>query len=167
MPSTPIEPFETVRLGELAFLAVATPDLLADTGGPIEIADLLECPILTLNGRHASREVFDAACRLTGTVPRIVLEGASPHTLFALAEGGNGVAVVPSSARLAGRSLVSRPITLRGELIRFDICAMWDSRTPPPAYGRRFVDALRAHIMAEEHTSATPIRADLGHLHVV
>jgi DNA-binding transcriptional LysR family regulator len=167
MPSTPIELFETVRLGELAFLAVATPDLLGDAGGPIEIADLLECPILTLNQRHASREVFDAACRLTGTVPRIVLEGASPHTLFALAEGGNGVAVVPSSARISGRKLVSRPITLRGELIRFDICAFWDRRMPLPAYGKRFIEALRAHIVAEENKTAALGRTARGHLHIV
>ena len=156
MPSAPIDPFEMVRLGELAFVAVATPDLLPEPGAPIEISDLLERPILTLNRRHASREVFDAACRLSRAVPRIVLEATSPHTLFALAEGGNGIAVVPSSARFAGRSLVSRPITLRGEPVRFDICAMWDSRVPLPAYGRRFVEALRAHIMAEEGKAEAP-----------
>ena len=165
MPSAPIEVFETVRLGELAFLAVATPEFLPDTGGPIEITDLLEGPILTLNKRHASREVFDAACRLACAVPRIVLESTSPHTLFAMAEGGNGIAVVPSSARLSGRALVSRPITLRGELVRFDICAMSDSRAPLPAYGRRFVAALRAHILAEEQAShPQPAR---GPLHIV
>ncbi len=167
MPSTPIEPFETLRLGELAFLAVATPDLLPDTGGPIEIAALLESPILTLNRRHASREVFDAACRLTGIVPRIVLEGASPHTLFALAEGGNGVAVVPSSARLDSHTLTSRPITLRGEQISFDICAIWDGRMPLPAYGKRFIEGLRAHIMAEENKTAAQGRTPGPHLHIV
>jgi DNA-binding transcriptional LysR family regulator len=166
-PSSPIEPFEMVRLGDLAFMAVATPDLLPDTGGPIEIAELLESPILTLNRRHASREVFDAACRLSGVVPRIVLEGTSPHTLFALAEGGNGVAVVPSSAVLAGRALVSRPITLRGELIRFDICAMWDGRTPLPAYARRFIEALRLHIVAQERGAPARAVTTQGHLHIV
>jgi DNA-binding transcriptional LysR family regulator len=164
MPSAPVEVFRTVRLGELAFLAVATREFLADTGGPIEITDLMERPILTLNKRHASREVFDAACRLAGAVPQIVLESTSPHTLFAMAEGGNGIAVVPSSARLSGRALVSRPITLRGELVRFDICAMSDSRAPLPAYGRRFVEALRAHILAEEQ--APRAQPAPGHLHV-
>ena len=123
--------------------------------------------ILTLNRRHASREVFDAACRLSGAIPRIVLEGTSPHTLFALAEGGNGVAVVPSSALLKGRDLVSRPITLRGEPVHFDICAMWDTRAPLPAYGRRFVEALRAHIMAEEGRIGASSGTPRGHLHIV
>ncbi|TDE38920.1 LysR family transcriptional regulator [Antarcticimicrobium sediminis] len=161
MPTAALDPFEAVRLGELGFLAVATPDFLPDTRGPIEIADLLEGPILTLNGRHASREVFDAACRLSGMVPRILMESTSPHTLFAMAEGGNGIAVVPSSASLAGRSLVSRPITLRGEPIRFDICAMTDSRAALPSYGRRFIESLRDHILMEENSALR------GHLHIV
>lgn len=166
-PSTPIEPFEMVRLGELQFIAAGTHKLLPDTGTAIEMADLLESPILTLNRRHASREVFDAACRLSGTMPRIVLESTSPHTLFALAEGDNGIAVVPSSARIEGRRLVARPITLRGELVRFDICSMWDSRTPLPAYGRRFVEALRDHIMAEEGRPASSTDKPAARLHIV
>ena len=149
-PSTPIDAFETIRLGRLAFLAVALPEFLADFGRPIEMAELLVYPILTLNRRHASREVFDAACRLIGHPPSLVMESYSPHTLFAMAEGGNGVAVVPSSARVAGRSLVVRPIALNGEPVEFDICAMWDRRAPLPAYGLRFVEALGAHIRLED-----------------
>ena len=54
-----------------------------------------------------------------------------------------------------------------GEPVRFDICAMWDGRTPLPAYGRRFVDALRLHIMAEEGRVPAPARNERGRLHVV
>lgn len=167
MPASPIEPFEAIRLGELAFLAVAIPEFLPDTGAPIEITDLLESPILTLNCRHASRGVFDAACRLSGAMPRIVLESYSPHTLFSMAEGGNGVAVVPSSARLPGNGMVARPITLRGELVKFDICAMSDSRVPLPAYGRRFIEALRVHILAEQRAAADRLPYARGRLHLV
>ena len=155
-PSTAIEIFQARPLGKLAFLAVATPEFLPQGPGPIEIADLLTHPILTLNRRHASREVFDAACRLTGIVPSVVLESYSPHTLFSMAEGGNGVAVVPSSARVSGQALVSRPIALRGELIEFDICAMWDRRAALPDYAQRFVAGLAAHIATE--TQVTPLR---------
>lgn len=149
-PSSPIEMFEMVRLGKLSFLAVATDDFLDDNCEPIELEDLVGLPILSLNKRHASREVFDAACRLTGAVPTIVLESYSPHTLFSMATGGNGIAVIPSSAQLSGTTLVRRPITLHGELIRFDICAMWNRRAPLPLYGRRFVEALGTHILEEE-----------------
>ena len=164
-PNAPVEPFETVRLGTLGFLAVAKPEFLAEASQPIEITDLLEGPILTLNRRHASREVFDSACRLSGVVPRILLESTSPHTLFAMAEGGNGIAVVPSSSVLAGRALVRRTIALRGEPIQFDICAMSDSRTPLPVYGRRFIEALRLHILSEDG-DARPAAAGRGHLHI-
>lgn len=154
-PSDPIDLFEMVHLGKLGFLAVATPEFLEDHAEPIEITDLLSEPILSLNKRHASREVFDAACRLTGMVPTVMLESYSPHTLFSMAAGGNGVAVVPSSARLRpGSGLIARPIALRGNPVHFDICAMWNSRAPLPAYGRRFVEALKAHVLAEESGEA-------------
>ncbi|HRV61413.1 MAG TPA: LysR family transcriptional regulator [Albidovulum sp.] len=167
MPSAPIEMFETVRLGELAFIAVATRDFLAAADTPVEIGEVLRHPILTLNCRHASREVFDAACRLSGAVPRIVLESSSPHTLFSMAEGGNGVAVVPSSVQPGSEALVGRPIALRGEPVVFDICAMHDSRVPLPAYGRRFIDDLRAYILSEEDGNPrrpAPLR---GYLQIV
>ncbi len=165
-PSVPSEAFQNHRLGKLAFLAVGAPEFLAPSPLPVELAEILAQPILTLNKRHASREVFDAACRLSGEVPRIVLESYSPHTLFSMAAGGNGVAVVPSSARLSGTALVSRPITLRGELIQFEICAMWDARTELPDYGQRFVAALAAHIAGDR--AADPVRPGAAaHLHVV
>ena len=150
LPSAPIALFETVRLGKLGFLAVATAEFLPASPRAIEIADLMALPILTLNRRHASREVFDAACRLLGAVPQVVLESSAPATLFAMAEGGNGVAVVPASARVAGRGLISRPIALRGALIEFEIGAMWNSRAPLPLYGRRFVEDLGAHMLQTE-----------------
>ncbi len=162
MPPAPIALFETVRLGKLAFLAVGTPRLLQNQGAPIEISELLRLPVLTLNKHHASRGVFDAACRLMGEVPVIVLESYSPHTLFSMAQGGNGIAVVPSSVQLPQTGLISRPITLRGEPIEFDICAMWDSRAPLPQYGHRFVEALGAHIHAEEEAAR---KSFTSHLH--
>ncbi len=167
MPSAPIEMFETVRLGELGSSRSRPRDFLAAADTPVEIGEVLRHPILTLNCRHASREVFDAACRLSGAVPRIVLESSSPHTLFSMAEGGNGVAVVPSSVQPGSEALVGRPIALRGEPVVFDICAMHDSRVPLPAYGRRFIDDLRASILSEEEGNPrrpAPLR---GYLQIV
>jgi len=163
MPSAPIALFETVRLGKLAFLAVGTPKFLQTPNVPIEVRELLIHPILALNKHHASREVFDAACRLIGEVPSVVLESYSPHTLFSMAQGGNGIAVVPSTVRVPGSGLISRPITLRGEPIQFDICAMWDSRAPLPQYGHRFVEALGAHVRAEEEAAQGSLAS---HLHI-
>lgn len=148
-PMSPIDLFETVSLGRLGFLAVANRELLGDDNAPVEMADLLRLPILTLNQRHASREVFEAACKLAGTAPSVMLESYSPHTLFSMAEAGLGVAVVPSSAVKFGASLIGRPIALKGQLVYFDICAMWSYASPLPDYGMRFVQALQSHIIAE------------------
>ena len=149
-PSVRIEELEMEPLGRLGFLAVGEPELLPDGNAPIELADLLHKLILTLNRKHASREVFDAACRVSGTVAQIVLESYSPHTLFAMAEGGNGIAVVPSSAKPPVDRLVSRPIALNGDLVHFGICAMWNARARLPGYGQRFVAQLGDHIRADQ-----------------
>jgi len=148
-PSSPIAMFETLRLGKLDFVALATSEFLSQSDMPIEIVDLLQFPILTLNKRHASREVFDAACKLAGTMPLIQLESYSPHTLFSVAAAGNGVAIVPSSARSFPAELVRKPVTLRGQRIEFDICAMWSNSMPLPAYGQRFIEELHGSIQAD------------------
>ncbi len=153
-PMSPVTPFETVSLGRLGFLAVGTAEFLTESTAPVEMAELLRFPILTLNQRHASREVFDAACKLAGAAPAIVLESYSPHTLFSMAEGGIGVAVVPSSAVRFGPPLVGRPIALKGQMVHFDICAMWSYAAPLPDYGRRFVQGLKAHIVADSAQDA-------------
>lgn len=149
-PSVLPDGIAQVALGRLEFMAVARPDLLPAGDGPIDIAVVLDRTILTLNRRHASREVFDAACRLLGRAPQVAMESYSPHSLFAMAEGGMGIAVVPSSARRFGAGLVARPIALKESTVEFPICALWNRRAPMPAYGHRFVDALSAHIAQEE-----------------
>ena len=155
MPASPIAQFETLPLGKLGFLAVATAEHLPTGARAVEISQLMALPILTLNRRHASREVFDAACRLLGTVPQVVVESSAPSTLFAMAAGGNGVAVVPSSAQVPLKSLIARPIALRGTVIEFAIGAMWNSRAPLPLYGRRFMAELAVHMRQEEPAPVT------------
>ncbi|RWR27891.1 LysR family transcriptional regulator [Sinirhodobacter populi] len=165
-PQMPVEALEQVPLGTLGFLAVGTPDLLPEGPATVELTAFLDQPILTLNRKHASREVFDAACRISGAAPRIVLESYSPHTLFAMAEGGVGIAVVPSSARAPSDRLVSRAIALRGTPVRFGICAMWNLRQALPGYGHRFIEALGAHIRADQSRD-DPGTARYGRLQVV
>jgi DNA-binding transcriptional LysR family regulator len=142
-----------VLLGKLEFMAVALPALLPAGDGMIPMDAVLDRTILTLNSRHASREVFDAACRLLGRVPRVAMESYSPQSLFAMAEAGMGVAVVPSSAQRFAPGLVARPIALRDARIEFAICAHWSQRAPMPAYGQRFLEALTAHIARVEADS--------------
>lgn len=142
-------------LGRLEFLAVGLPALMPPGTGPLDLADLIDRPILTLNRRHASREVFDAACRLLGRAVQPVMESYAPHSLFAMAEGGLGLAIVPSSARNFGAGLVARPIALRETPVEFSICALWNRRAPMPAYGHRFIEELTRHIAADAQPRET------------
>jgi len=145
---------EAVPLCHLAVLAIGTPDHLQAGNAPIDIADVCAHPVLLLNRRHVSREMFDAACRLAGLDPRVALESGSPHTVFSMAQGGVGIAVLPSSIRALRTELTVRPMAIEGRPIEFEISAIWSRSTPLPAYGRRFVEALAAHIAREQDLAA-------------
>jgi DNA-binding transcriptional LysR family regulator len=70
--------------------------------------------------------------------------------VFSMAIGNVGVAVLPSSIRALKTNLTVRPIAIEGRPVEFEISAIWSRSTPLPAYGRRFVDALAAHIAREQ-----------------
>ncbi|WP_208948557.1 LysR family transcriptional regulator [Segnochrobactrum spirostomi] len=150
-----------VRLGRLTTLAVGAHPLLDPSPHPVEASEVSAHPLLILNRRHASREMFDAACRLAGLKPVIGLESSSPHTLFSLAEAGLGIAVVPSSARVRRPGLAVRPLAFNGRLLDFEVSATWSRRNPLPDFGRRFVEALGAHIRAEEDGDRAAARPTL------
>jgi DNA-binding transcriptional LysR family regulator len=62
----------------------------------LNVADLVDKPILVLRREFGSRRWFDAACEMAHLRPRIRLESAAPQTLIELATVGYGIAVVPS-----------------------------------------------------------------------
>ena len=102
----------------------------------------------------AGKTTLYAACRLSGLDPRIALESGSPHTIFSMAIGGVGIAILPSSIRALKTDLTVRPVAIDGHAIEFEISAIWSRSTPLPAYGRRFVAALAEHIAREQDGSA-------------
>ena len=65
----------------------------------IDIARLAGYPLLLPDTGYSIRRFFNAACRLAHVDPNILLESRAPHTLLALAEAGQGVAVIPSLLR--------------------------------------------------------------------
>ena len=86
--------------------------VLAVTAGPrwkrrttIEVTELASEPLLLLSRDFGSRQLFDAACRIAHLQPRVVLESREPHSLIALAEAGQGVAVVPSTVRFVSKRI--------------------------------------------------------------
>ena len=89
-------PFGSYELQSLEFLACCHPSLQLGSGGTIDIDRLAPHPLLLLESSFVVRSTFDAACRLAGLKPKILIESRAPHTLLALAEAGHGVAVIPS-----------------------------------------------------------------------
>ena len=152
-----VDAVEQVKVGRLQINAVGTAAVLGRPGEPIDIGDLCTRPVLALNTRHASRQMFDAACRLGGHNPVIALESASTHTLLWMAASGLGAAIIPAVPRQEAGAVVVRPVTFKGEPLAFDISAMWSRRYPLPSYGRRFVSLLADFILAQEEVAA---RAD-------
>ena len=80
-------------------LAACNPSLQLGHAGMIDIGRLASYPLLLLESGYSVRRMFNAACRLAGVAPNILLESRAPHTLLALAEAGHGVAIIPSLLR--------------------------------------------------------------------
>ena len=83
--------------------------------GTIEVARLAPYPLLLLDNGFGLRRAFDAACRLAGLKPNILLESRSPHTLLALAEAGHGVAIIPSHAPNSSLRVANCPRDVPGQ----------------------------------------------------
>jgi DNA-binding transcriptional LysR family regulator len=119
--------------------------------GLINIERLASYPLLLLDG-YSIRRMFDAACRLANVKPKIALESRASHTLLALAEAGQGVAIVPSLQRTDRYKVRVARITHGGKPIRERVAIHWDRRRPLPPYAVAFCESL-----AEYMHKAVPI----------
>ena len=87
-------------------------------GGKVEIDALRSHPLLVLDNAFIFRRTFDAACRLAGFEPYIRFESRGPHTLLAMAESGNGVAIVPSALRTRRYAARVVGVMYQGQMLR-------------------------------------------------
>jgi len=113
--------------------------------GTIEIARLAGFPLLVLDTSFVSRRIFDATCSLAGIEANIVFESRTPHTVLAMAERGNGVAIVPSAVQVDRYRLRVVRVTYQGNALREPLAIFWDKRRPLPAYATGFCRMLAAH----------------------
>ena len=65
---------------------------------------------------------------------------------MALAGSGDGVAIVPSNAKIPSNDVKAIPVTYRGKPIGRWIFIAWDRRRFLPPFTRSFVDELAAHV---------------------
>jgi DNA-binding transcriptional LysR family regulator len=138
--------FESVVLPSDDVLAACVASLKLGRQGMIDIVALAPHPLLLLDAGYSVRRLFNAACRIADVEPNILLESRAPHTLLALAEAGQGVAIVPSVLRADRYKLRITRVTHRGEPLRDRYVIQWDKRRPMPSYGEGFCEALAAYM---------------------
>ena len=69
----------------------------------------------------------------------------STNTLLALAEAGQGVAIIPSVLRTDRYRLTIARVAHRGKPLRDRYVIQWDKRRPMPSYAENFCAALAAY----------------------
>ena len=139
--------FACFRLPHLHIAAAGAPSPGMTNGDEIEICDLVEHPLLLPKPGAAAREIFDAACRLAGVVQDIVFESATPHTLLALAEAGNGIAIVPSILQSSRSGLQFLRVTHKQGPLQIAPGVVWDKRRTPNAFAEQFSEILAGHML--------------------
>ena len=112
----------------------------------IELTELASEPLLLLSRDFGSRQLFDAACRIAQLQPRVVLESREPHSLIALAEAGQGVAIVPSTVRFVSKRIRVAPLLQDGKSLGAWGGLAWDPRRSLPGYATSFIEDLTASI---------------------
>lgn len=137
-------------------LAASHSALKLGKGGTVEIDRLKTHPLLVLDRAFIFRRTFDAACRLASFEPDIRFESRGPHTLLAMAESGNGVAIVPS-ALPAGRYAVRlAKVTWQGKPLSEPLTIFRDRRRRLPAYATHFCEMLAEHVREGLPVSRSP-----------
>ena len=138
--------FESLALPPDDVLAASLPSLQLGRAGMIDIVSLASYPLLLLESGYSVRRLFNAACRLAHVEPNILLESRAPHTLLALAEAGQGIAIIPSLLRTDRYRLRILRVTHRRQPLRERFAIQWDKRRPMPPYVEGFCQALAAYM---------------------
>jgi DNA-binding transcriptional LysR family regulator len=139
-------PFEKLLLPPIEFVAACNQSFELGNGGSIDIRRLGSHPLLMLDTSFFVRTIFDSACHMADFKPNIRFESRTPHALLALAEGGYGVAVVPSVLPTHRYRLRIVHLMYRRKSLRLPYGIVWDSRRVLPAYAEDFCQSLAAYI---------------------
>jgi len=138
--------FESLALPPDDVLAACSRSWPLGRGGAIDVVSLAGHPLLLLDSGYSVRRLFDAACRVAGVEPNTLLESRAPHTLLALAEAGQGVAIIPSVLQTDRYRLRIAKIIHRRKPLRDRFVIQWDKRRPMPSYAQSFCTALAAYM---------------------
>jgi LysR family cyn operon transcriptional activator len=137
--------FGSRLLFPIRLLAVAAAGRRWTKRSTIEVVELADEPLLLLDADFGTRQLFDAARRITHLRSHDVMESREVHSLITLAEAGYGIAVVPSTVRFTSRRIRIKPIVQKGRSLGTWGIVAWDLRRSLAPYAEAFIDELEAH----------------------
>ena len=111
----------------------------------LDVTELAVDPLLRLTSGFASHGWFEAACQVAHVRPRVLLESVAPQTLIALAQAGQGIAVVPSPVRIPRAGVHVAVVVHRGVPIGRWAVAAWEPQQFLPLYAEQFIEQLVVH----------------------
>jgi DNA-binding transcriptional LysR family regulator len=138
--------FATHVLPQFHVLAVAAPDHAMPPGDAVEIKDLAVHPLLLPHQSYATRTIFDAACRLAGVQPQILVESGAAHALLALAADRHGVAIIPSILRPDRSVLRALRVTHLHKELTIEVGVLWDRRRAFAHHAEAFAQLMTQHV---------------------
>src|SRR5258706_1718611 len=106
---------------------------------PVELAGQ---PLLLMNRSFLSRQLFDRACHSLHVTPKIMLESNNAQSLLSLARNGQGIAVVPSTARFGQSRHKVIPLQHRGKPIGLWMSAVWDAKRYLTPAAKAFIEVV-------------------------
>ena len=112
----------------------------------IDIRKVARHPLLLLTKDIATRAIFDSACRLANARPNVLIESTAAHGLLALAETGQGVAIVPSILRTERWSVRTMRVTHRRQPLRISLALIWDRRRMAASHAEHCGEILADHV---------------------
>jgi LysR family transcriptional regulator, nitrogen assimilation regulatory protein len=127
----------------------------------IDIRKVARHPLLLLTKDIATRAIFDSACRLANARPNVLIESTAAHGLLALAETGQGVAIVPSILRTERWSVRTMRVTHRRQPLRISLALIWDRRRMAASHAEHCGEILADHVR-KMFPHGSPVRCSNG-----
>jgi DNA-binding transcriptional LysR family regulator len=149
--------FASLALPPFHVLAACTSSFGLRPADTIDIRQVVEHPLLLPHPSFATRAIFDAACRLASVaMPTPLVQSRAAHALLALAQAGQGLAIVPSVLRPDRLGLNVMAVTHQSKPLRIAVAVLWDRRRTLPRYAEGFADLLASHL---REVFPAPLRA--------
>jgi LysR family cyn operon transcriptional activator len=106
----------------------------------LEVSELSGSPLLLLRKGFMTRQLLDGACALANIRPSVLFESSNPHGLLALAEEQHGIAIVPSTFRIAVDRSRIVPVRHEQQHLGTMISLIWNSSRRLPAIATSFIE---------------------------